>query len=188
MRQAWAYLGYGSFVTLAPLITTVTVLYFGGHLVLEGFLKPGDLVSFVFYQQSLSQAISSMGDVFTGLMQAAGAADKVFSIIDRVPRISIAACKGGGERDVVDDGEEEEGRGTGRWGDREREEEEGRGTGRRGDREREEVGWGMGEKRMRGHVRFDKVSFAYGSREGDAKVLDEVSFEALPGEVMMNHN
>ena len=172
MRQAWAYLGYGSFVTLAPLITTVTVLYFGGHLVLEGFLKPGDLVSFVFYQQSLSQAISSMGDVFTGLMQAAGAADKVFSIIDRVPRISIAACKGGGERDVVDDGGEEEGRGTGR----------------QGDREREEVGWGMGAKRMRGHVRFDKVSFAYGSREGDAKVLDEVSFEALPGEVMMNHN
>lgn len=73
--------GYGSFVTLAPLITTVTVLYFGGHLVLQGTLKPGDLVSFVFYQQSLSQAINSMGDVFTGLMQAAGAADKVFLIV-----------------------------------------------------------------------------------------------------------
>jgi len=172
MRQAWAYLGYGSFVTLAPLITTVTVLYFGGHLVLEGFLKPGDLVSFVFYQQSLSQAISSMGDVFTGLMQAAGAADKVFSIIDRVPRISIAACEGCGERDVVDDGKEEEGRGAGR----------------RGDGEREEVGRRKEAKRMRGHVRFDKVSFAYGSREGGAKVLDEVSFEALPGEVMMNQN
>jgi hypothetical protein len=47
-------------------------------------LKPGDLVSFIFYQQSLSQAINSMGDVFTGLMQAAGAAEKVPCILWRL--------------------------------------------------------------------------------------------------------
>jgi ABC-type multidrug transport system fused ATPase/permease subunit len=82
------------FVVGAPLLVTVAVLFFGAHMVLGGRLKPGDMVAFVFYQQSLSDAISGIGDVFTGLMSAAGAADKVFELIDRAPKTIPA-----GERD-----------------------------------------------------------------------------------------
>ena len=85
-RQAHAYTGYMTFVSASPLLVTVAVLFYGGHMVLVGSLKPGELISFVFYQQSLSQALGSIGDVFTGLMQAAGAAEKVFDIMDRQPR------------------------------------------------------------------------------------------------------
>jgi ATP-binding cassette subfamily B (MDR/TAP) protein 9 len=85
-RQAYAYVGYMFFVVGAPLLVTVAVLFFGAHMVLGGRLKPGDMVAFVFYQQSLSDAISGIGDVFTGLMSAAGAADKVFELIDRAPK------------------------------------------------------------------------------------------------------
>jgi len=48
--------------------------------------------AFVFYQQSLSDAIGSMGDVFTGLMSAAGAADKVFELIGIYIYICIYVC------------------------------------------------------------------------------------------------
>ncbi|KAJ1471075.1 P-loop containing nucleoside triphosphate hydrolase protein [Baffinella frigidus] len=86
--QAYAYTGYMSFVSASPLLVTVAVLFYGGHMVMVGSLKPGELISFVFYQQSLSQALGSIGDVFTGLMQAAGAAEKVFDIMDRKPKIA----------------------------------------------------------------------------------------------------
>ena len=47
-------------------------------------------VAFVLYQQSLSDALGSIGDVFTGLMSAAGAADQVFHLMDRQPQITPA--------------------------------------------------------------------------------------------------
>jgi ATP-binding cassette subfamily B (MDR/TAP) protein 9 len=71
-RQAYAYVGYMFFVVGAPLLVTVAVLYFGAHMVLEGRLQAGDMVAFVFYQQSLSDAIASIGDVFTGVREACG--------------------------------------------------------------------------------------------------------------------
>lgn len=40
-------------------------------------MSPGSLVSFMLYQQSLSGAFSMMGDVFSALTAAVGAADKV---------------------------------------------------------------------------------------------------------------
>lgn len=40
-------------------------------------MSPGALVSFMLYQQSLSGAFSMMGDVFSALTAAVGAADKV---------------------------------------------------------------------------------------------------------------
>eukprot|EP00977_Amphora_coffeiformis_P027244 scaffold34597_cov177-Amphora_coffeaeformis.AAC.12 len=46
----------------------------------------GELVSFLFYLQSLSDAFSSLGWVFSALTQAVGAADKVFELLNRRPR------------------------------------------------------------------------------------------------------
>jgi ATP-binding cassette subfamily B (MDR/TAP) protein 9 len=40
-------------------------------------MSAGGLVSFMLYQQSLSSAFSMMGDVFSALTAAVGAADKV---------------------------------------------------------------------------------------------------------------
>jgi ABC-type multidrug transport system fused ATPase/permease subunit len=45
-------------------------------------MSPGALVSFMLYQQSLSGAFSMMGDVFSALTAAVGAADKVRALKD----------------------------------------------------------------------------------------------------------
>lgn len=74
-----------------------------------------------------------MGEVYTGLMQAVGAADKVFELLNRTS-------------DFVCDGTYE-------------------------------------PTELTGHIQFNNVSFSYPSNP-DRIVLDNVSFEARPGEVV----
>jgi ATP-binding cassette, subfamily B (MDR/TAP), member 9 len=57
-------------------------------LVRNGDMTSGQLVSFLLYLQSLSDAFSTIGWVFSSLTQAVGAADKVFELMHRVPRIT----------------------------------------------------------------------------------------------------
>jgi ATP-binding cassette subfamily B (MDR/TAP) protein 9 len=55
---------------------------------LDSHIRGGDLVSFMLYQQSLSRTFSSIGNILTGISGALGAADKVFQIINRQPKIA----------------------------------------------------------------------------------------------------
>jgi ATP-binding cassette, subfamily B (MDR/TAP), member 9 len=63
-------------------------VFYGGMLVRNGDMTSGELVSFLLYLQSLSDAFATLGWVFTSLMQAVGAADKVFELMHRKPRIT----------------------------------------------------------------------------------------------------
>ncbi|EKX49343.1 hypothetical protein GUITHDRAFT_68014 [Guillardia theta CCMP2712] len=157
IKQASAYTGYMFCFTGAPLLVTVAVLYFGGHMVFTHLLQPGDLVAFVFYQQSLSQAINSIGDVYAGLMQAAGAADKVFDIIDRRPAtcppssscsFSSASCSSPTHSSLLLSSSSE-----------------------------------LSKEQLQGSITFQEVSLVYPSRP-DALVLDRVSFHIDPGQVV----
>ena len=67
-------------------LVTVTLLY-GGFLVINKELSPGNLISYMFYWIALGECLNSIGDVYTGMMQAVGAAEKVFRIIHREPKI-----------------------------------------------------------------------------------------------------
>lgn len=53
----------------------------------NGDLTSGELVSFLLYLQSLSDAFASIGYIFSSLTQAVGAADKVFELMNRKPRL-----------------------------------------------------------------------------------------------------
>ncbi len=57
-------------------------------------MSPGDLVSFMLYQQSLTGSFQQLGDVFSSLAGAIGAADKVVELIERRPAfIETGAAK-----------------------------------------------------------------------------------------------
>ncbi len=62
------------------------VVFYGGLLVRNGSLSSGELVSFLLYLQSLSDAFASIGYIFSSLTQAVGAADKIFELMHRKPR------------------------------------------------------------------------------------------------------
>jgi ATP-binding cassette, subfamily B (MDR/TAP), member 9 len=88
-RMALAYTIYAVLFTSLPNLVTALVLFYGGKLVIEGELQPGDLVSFMLFQQALSNAFNTIGNIWTGISGALGAADKVFEYIGREPKITL---------------------------------------------------------------------------------------------------
>jgi len=86
-RQADAYAAYASITMFLPGGVAALVLYVGAELVSVGGLTTGALVSFMLYQITLAGSLSSLGDIWSGLNSAVGAADKIFSLIDRQPQI-----------------------------------------------------------------------------------------------------
>lgn len=103
-RQSCMYSAYaGLTFTFLPQASFCVVLYYGANLIGSGQIQKGDLVSFVFYMQSLFAAFNNVGSIFTGLVQAIGAASKVFEWINREPKdpkplvfrqMTIDECKG----------------------------------------------------------------------------------------------
>lgn len=65
------------------------VLLYGGHLVYAGAMSGGDLISFMLYQQALAGSFQSIGDVFTSLTAAVGAAEKVLEMLHRQPKEAL---------------------------------------------------------------------------------------------------
>jgi hypothetical protein len=66
------------------------VLYVGAKLISSNGLSSGALVSFLLYQLTLAGSFASLSDVYTGIASAVGAADKIFAILDREPKINLA--------------------------------------------------------------------------------------------------
>ena len=89
ITMALAYTVYAVMFTVLPNLVTALVLFYGGKLVIENELKPGDLVSFMLFQQSLSNSFNTIGNIWTGISGALGAADKVFEYIERKPKIPL---------------------------------------------------------------------------------------------------
>ncbi|XP_065177863.1 ABC-type oligopeptide transporter ABCB9-like [Sycon ciliatum] len=85
VKEALAYCGYNSCSQLLEWASVIAILFYGGYLVLNDELSGGYLVSFILYCEELGSCIEDVGDVFTGLMSAAGAAEKVFKWIERKP-------------------------------------------------------------------------------------------------------
>eukprot|EP00798_Chlamydomonas_sp_ICE-L_P013716 gene13716-19611_t len=83
VKEALAYSAYAVLTTFLPNVVAAVVLFYGGCL-----MSPGALVSFMLYHQSLSSAFTVMGDVYSSLTSAVGAADKVIELIKRKPEIA----------------------------------------------------------------------------------------------------
>ena len=83
--EARYVVGYTFLYTFLPMVITVLVLWYGGMLVLHDMLNPGALVSFMLYQQQLTSCFGAIGDVFTSITTALGAAEKVFELIATPP-------------------------------------------------------------------------------------------------------
>ncbi|KAI0227571.1 ATP-binding cassette sub-family B member 9 [Lamellibrachia satsuma] len=87
VKEAFAYAGYVWSNELFELMLVTMTLYYGGHLVVNDLMSGGELVSFILYQIELGSALESISYVYTGLMQAIGASQKVFEFIDRKPLV-----------------------------------------------------------------------------------------------------
>jgi ABC transporter fused permease/ATP-binding protein len=82
-----AYFSGGA--SMAGYSSVALVLWYGGRLVVGGEMSPGELTSFILYTLTVAFSIGALGDLFTDFMRAAGAADRVFALIDRTPQIPL---------------------------------------------------------------------------------------------------
>ncbi len=65
----------------------VVVLWQGGRLVLAGQLTAGALVSFLLYAMYVGGAIASLASLFGAYQEAAGAATRIFELMDTTPTV-----------------------------------------------------------------------------------------------------
>ena len=89
-RSAVATLGYTTCLNGLPELVKAMVLFYGGLLVQSkgsGKITGGELISFILYLDALSGAFNSLGGIYAMLVRAAGAADKVFELLHREPRM-----------------------------------------------------------------------------------------------------
>lgn len=87
-RSADAYGLYAAVTMTLPGGITGLVLAVGAKLVHAGSLTSGTLISFLLYQITLAGSFASLGDIYSSLSSAVGAADKLFAIMDREPQMS----------------------------------------------------------------------------------------------------
>ncbi len=83
-RFGAAFFGITSFAGFAAV---ALVVWYGGHLVIDGTMTVGDLTSFVLYTLTVAFSLGALGGLWADFMRAAGAAERVFSLLDRTPGI-----------------------------------------------------------------------------------------------------
>jgi subfamily B ATP-binding cassette protein MsbA len=82
LKRAVARAGLTGAVTFSAFGAIVLVLWEGGRLVLAGELTPGTLVAFLLYAVTIAGAITSLAGFWGNLQEAAGAARRVFGLMD----------------------------------------------------------------------------------------------------------
>mmetsp|Transcript_169196 Transcript_169196/g.543925 ORF Transcript_169196/g.543925 Transcript_169196/m.543925 type:complete len:898 (-) Transcript_169196:84-2777(-) len=93
-RQARFYVAYLAATIFLPQSVTALVLFYGGKLVIDGTMKAEGLLPFVFYLQTLNNNFSTLGDFYTNMVQAIGAATRVFELRGREPELPLEPAAG----------------------------------------------------------------------------------------------
>jgi len=87
VQRAYARASMVGAVTFSAFGAIVLVLWEGGRLVLAGALTPGTLVAFLLYAVTISGAITSLAGFYGNLQEAAGAAQRIFELMDQEPEL-----------------------------------------------------------------------------------------------------
>ena len=70
---------FGGYVAIA------IVVWYGGRMVTDGVMSVGDLTSFVLYTLTVAFSLGALGGLWADFMRAAGAAERIFTLLDREP-------------------------------------------------------------------------------------------------------
>jgi ATP-binding cassette subfamily B protein len=65
------------------------VLWYGGSLVIAGKLTIGKLTAFLLYTIYVAMALGGLSSLFSTIMSAIGASERVFELFDREPAINL---------------------------------------------------------------------------------------------------
>lgn len=83
--KAFAYGLFGSLIGTVGQFAVIGVLWYGGALVLRGEMSLGTLTSFLLYTLTIAACLGGLSDLFGSLMNALGASQRVFHLLDSRP-------------------------------------------------------------------------------------------------------
>jgi ATP-binding cassette subfamily B protein len=86
-RQAWINSLMTSWMPSLAAVCSITILGYGGHLVLEGALSIGALVAFFMYVSMVVQPFRVAGFIINLFQRAAVASDRLFEVLSLAPEI-----------------------------------------------------------------------------------------------------
>lgn len=87
MRASVIRARYMPAIEVLPNIGLITVLGYGGHLVLNGDMTVGELVSFNIYVLMLVQPLRMLGMIVANAQRAASAGERISEVLETAPRI-----------------------------------------------------------------------------------------------------
>lgn len=87
VRDAFAYAGAVAVNDWLDLGASVLILWYGGTLVMQNRMSAGKLITFELYWNQIQSAYQSIMSVLMSLTRAAGAAQRVLSLVDALPDI-----------------------------------------------------------------------------------------------------
>jgi ABC-type multidrug transport system fused ATPase/permease subunit len=85
-------LQYGLFIGLLGFLASlamIIVLYYGSIIVLRGDLTTGALTAYVLYTLTVGMALGGLSGLFASFMQALGACERIFELLDREPSLGV---------------------------------------------------------------------------------------------------
>ncbi len=88
-QSAIAYIFYLSTVMLLPNFVTALIVWYGGELSRYKMINAGQLLAFVMYLAVLGECFATLGDFYSNIITALGAAEKVFDLLERQPKIKM---------------------------------------------------------------------------------------------------
>ena len=75
-------------IVLTAFSAIVIVLWTGSHFVIDGSISAGTLIQFLFYATLIAGSTTAIGEVWSDVQRAAGAMERLMSILDRRPAIT----------------------------------------------------------------------------------------------------
>jgi ATP-binding cassette subfamily B protein len=91
VRRSWTRSLLAAAVILLVFAAVGAVLWIGGHDAIAGRITAGDLSAFVFYAVVVAAAVGAISEFTADLQRAAGAAERLFELLDARPAIAAPA-------------------------------------------------------------------------------------------------
>jgi ABC transporter fused permease/ATP-binding protein len=86
-RRIAASAVFMAIASTASFAAAALVFWYGGRLLARGEILPGQLMTFLVYTLMVAMALGGLADLWADFMRAAGAAERVFELLDRPPAI-----------------------------------------------------------------------------------------------------